>query len=247
MKSVSVALLPSLIQRESLADCTAVVIDVLRATSVIATALGNGAAGVIACESIDQAQRRAADLPGAYKLCGERGGLPIDGFDLGNSPAEYPREVIADKTVVMTTTNGTRALAAVDTAADVLTASFLNLSAASDYCAQSADVLLVCAGTDGQISGEDVLLAGAIAKRLIGGHGFETTDDSALLAIAAWEAAEPVASDPARLAEFLALSKGGRNLQRIGFADDLQRVARIDSVPLVPRRESRNPLWLRCQ
>lgn len=247
MKSVSVALLPSLIQRDSLAGCTAVVIDVLRATSVIATALDAGAAQVIACESIDQAQHQAAKLPGTHLLCGERGGLPIDGFDLGNSPAEYPRPKVDGKSIIMTTTNGTRALAAVDAAADVLTACFLNLSAAIDHCSQAADVLLVCAGTDGQISGEDVLLAGALAKRLIDRHGFETTDDSALLAIAAWDAAEPVADDPQQLAKVLALSKGGRNLKRIGFADDLLRVAQIDAVPVLPRRVSHDPLVLRCR
>ena len=110
----------------------AAVIDVLRATSTIVEALANGARSVYPAATMDDAVRLAQSLGRKeVLLCGERGSRKIEGFDLGNSPLEFTREAVADKVVVMTTTNGTPALVAGSTADRCVVASFLNLSAAA--------------------------------------------------------------------------------------------------------------------
>ena len=107
--AVNVHLLPSLIAPEALAGSTVVVIDVLRATTTIVHAMAAQAHEIIPCLEVDEARRMAGRLKCDTVLGGERGGEPIDGFDLGNSPAEYSAHAVADKTIVFTTTNGTRA------------------------------------------------------------------------------------------------------------------------------------------
>jgi 2-phosphosulfolactate phosphatase len=157
-----------------LAGATCVVFDVLRATSVMVTALANGAAGIVPVAEIATAlewkQRDAAVL-----LAGERDGLRIRAaqtggveFDLGNSPREYTPARVAGKRIVATTTNGTRALRACAAAPTVLVGSFLNLAATAQWLAQAAPerIVLVCAGTAEFTALEDVLAAGALCDCL---------------------------------------------------------------------------------
>ncbi len=148
-----------------------VVFDVLRATSTIATALANGAAGVVPVSEIAEAlvwRRRQQGI----LLAGERGGVRICGahasggdFDLGNSPREFTREVVLGKTIVTTTTNGTRALRSCMGAKVVLACSFLNLSATAGFLRRldPEHLLLVCSGTGEDEAFEDTLCAGALA------------------------------------------------------------------------------------
>ncbi len=165
---VFVHLLPSLIPPGSLRGGVAVVVDVLRATTVMVRALANGCAAVIPCGEIDEARTVAAGLPpGTAFLGGERGGLPIPGFDLGNSPDDFTFEACQGKTLVMTTTNGTRAILASLEAERVYVASFANLKATADELTvqllkkdHGYPIHIVCAGTEGFISLEDSLLAG---------------------------------------------------------------------------------------
>ena len=125
--------LPRLIPHGALRGGVAVVVDVLRATTVMVYALAAGCEAVIPCSEIDEATDTAASLPeGTVLLVGERQGLPIPGFDLGNSPADFTPEVCAGKTLVMTTTNGTRAILASLEAERVYIASFGNLRATSN-------------------------------------------------------------------------------------------------------------------
>ena len=167
---VFVHLLPSLIPPGSLRGGVAVVVDVLRATTVMVHALAAGCEAVIPCGEIDEAKAIAASLPpGTALLAGERQGLPIPGFDLGNSPGDFTPEVCRGKTLVMTTTNGTRAILASLEAERVYIASFGNLRATSDEISvqflkkdHGHSVHIICAGTEGFISLEDTLLAGAL-------------------------------------------------------------------------------------
>ena len=129
MQSVHVHLLPQLVRPEELAGTTVVVIDMLRATTTIVEALSAGAVAVIPCGEIEEARQCARQRSPAALLGGERGGRPIAGFDLGNSPAEYTAERVGGKTVVLTTTNGTRALLHSRQAARVLVAAFANCAA----------------------------------------------------------------------------------------------------------------------
>lgn len=254
MSQVHVHLLPSLIPPGALRGGVAVVLDVLRATTVMAHALASGCMAVVPCLEIDDARRVAAELPtGKSLLGGERGGLPIEGFDLGNSPASYTPEICRGKTLVMTTTNGTRAILASLEADRVYVASFVNLSATVREIAvefreanHGRDVHLVCSGTEGRVSLEDSLLAGALAAR-IADLTVETLhekaalgNDEAFLVVAQWLEIEQ-SLERQGLAALLSLGRGGQNVRRIGLAADIEDVARIDRFGLVAELR-RDPL-----
>src|SRR3954468_8360691 len=150
-------------------------IDVLRASTTIAVALANGARTVIPLESSEDVVTRSKQFERAgVLLAGERRMLKMEGFDLGNSPLEHTREAVEGKTVLLTTTNGTRALLAVQGARDVVVASYVNLTAVSAMLRSAlrggADITLLCAGQDRQFALEDAGCAGryvhTISKRL---------------------------------------------------------------------------------
>jgi 2-phosphosulfolactate phosphatase len=160
--------------RRDLSRTTCVVFDVLRATSSMITALAHGAAAILPAQTIPQALALRDQHPEAL-LAGERHGLRIDAkltggidFDLGNSPREFTPERVRNRTVIMTTTNGTRALQAVAPAQRVLIGSLLNLSATASFLASlaSGPILLVCSGTNEEASFEDTLGAGALCAAL---------------------------------------------------------------------------------
>jgi 2-phosphosulfolactate phosphatase len=166
----------SALAKRDLQNATCVVFDVLRATSTFVTALHHGAKAVIPVAEISEAlvlRQKQPDL----LLGGERNGVRIRAaqtggvdFDLGNSPREYTPEKVHGKTIVSTTTNGTRALSAGAGAQSVLAASFLNLTATAKFIQklQPIQIVLVCAGTRENVATEDVLAAGALAQMLIG-------------------------------------------------------------------------------
>ncbi|QDV41902.1 putative 2-phosphosulfolactate phosphatase [Stieleria neptunia] len=232
-QSISVSLTPSELSPEcDLHQACSVIIDVLRATSVMATAGQSGVGRMTTCENVHAAAQLADQTPIRPLLCGERHCKPIDGFDLGNSPAEYTPERVADRDLVLTTTNGTRAIHAAMRSRRLLAASFLNLNATVAAVRSEPHLQIVCAGTNGQISFEDVLLAGAIIDRLDppalqdsapSGH----LDDSARIAWSAWRQAD-VNTRP--LGQSLAQSLGGRNLIEAGYEADLQRCAQVSTI-----------------
>jgi 2-phosphosulfolactate phosphatase len=217
----------------------AVVIDVLRASTTIVTALASGAAAVVPLADVDAARRRAAALGGAAILGGERGGRPIAGFDLGNSPAEYRAARVAGRIVVITTTNGTAALDACRGAREVLVGAIVNrtavAAAARRFAVGGAAVHLVCAGTDGRVTEEDVLAAGAILDAAGVEEAGDTLDASAASALAAWRAVAARGALPATLAEPFRRSRGGANLVALGMESDLVLAAAIDTCGVVPR------------
>jgi 2-phosphosulfolactate phosphatase len=231
--------LPELITPEELAGGVVVVIDVLRASTTIACALAAGAVDVIPCLEVEDARRVAAGLPpGTFVLGGERGGRPIDGFDLGNSPGEYTPESVGGRTVVFTTTNGTKALMRCRLAKRVLVGSLVNRSAVCEALAEAEWVHLVCAGTRGRITRDDVLAAGAIVEGLVetGGGRWELNDearvagDCSQFSVFSFQsrALGPV------LAQALRATQGGRDLVEIGLGRDIEVAARVDSCPVVP-------------
>src|SRR3954469_23840669 len=160
---VYVHLLPDLTPPGALSGGVAVVVDVLRATTMMVHALSAGCVAVIPCGEVDEARDVAARYPkGEALLAGERQGVAIPGFDLGNSPGSCTPEVCRGKTLVMTTTNGTRAILACLDAERIIIGSFPNFAATAQILhSDERRVHIVCAGTDGQISYEDSLLAGA--------------------------------------------------------------------------------------
>jgi 2-phosphosulfolactate phosphatase len=237
LNQLNVHFLPSLVRPEELAGGTAVVIDVLRATTTIVYALAAGARAVIPCLTIDEARGKAASLQrGQVVLAGERGGLPIPGFDLGNSPREFTRQSVGGKTVVLTTTNGTAALLHCRPAERILVASFANLSALCYVLGRCPRVRLVCAGTDGHLTGEDGLLAGAIAEQLQA-RGNVSSDSDAGVVLTLWSSTIESATGDQRAARLIAAmreSPGGRNLVRIGMDRDIETAAEIDRFNIVP-------------
>lgn len=145
---------------------TVVVIDVLRATSTIVTALHNGCKAMIPTASISEALSTAARLKNVL-LAGERNTQKPAHFNLGNSPWEFRPEVLSGKTIVFTTTNGTKALRSIQNAREIIMASFLNLDAIVAYLnRQQNDVIFYCAGNDGAFSLEDTLCASLIMRKL---------------------------------------------------------------------------------
>ncbi len=151
------------------ADRIVVVIDVLRAATTVAQALTHGARAVIPFESVDDAAQCAKSMDqDAVRLGGERRMMRIPGFDFGNSPMEYMPDAVRGRTIVYTTTNGTRALTATHGARAVLFAGFVNTQATVDaVCALAedvADIAVVCAGTDRRLALEDVVCAGRLVR-----------------------------------------------------------------------------------
>lgn len=180
----------AVLPRRDLSDTVCVVFDVLRATSSIVTALANGAAAIVPVAEISEALDWKQKHPEVL-LAGEREGLRIRAeltggidFDLGNSPREFTHEKVQGRTIVLTTTNGSRALRACAAAKEVLAGSFLNLRATAAHLQKLAasNVLLVCSGTFDQAAYEDVLGAGALADFLWSGFSAGEIADSARLA-----------------------------------------------------------------
>jgi 2-phosphosulfolactate phosphatase len=232
-RSVSVHLLPDLVEPQQLAGKTAVVIDVLRATTTVVTALANGALEVLPFLNVDDARERARQLGTAVLLGGERGGLRIEGFQLGNSPAEYSMAMVGGKSVLFTTTNGTRAMQRCKLARRVLVAGFVNLSAVCRELSDEAEIEIVCAGTDGHVTREDTLLAGAIVDDLARSTNVPlVTNDQADIAADAWRAAVGDLTGSSPLSQALRASRGGRNLIEIGHENDIDLAAQIDRFDL---------------
>lgn len=234
--------LPHVVQPEEMAGGTVVVVDVLRAATTICHALEAGAAEIVPCVEVDEAQRKAASLPGEVVLGGEREGLPVEGFDLGNSPSEYTPDRVGGKTLVFTTSNGTRALHHARLADRVLLGAFVNASAIVRELLGQEQIHILCSGTHGQYSEDDVLLAGMLAERLERTGGFNYAQNAqAATAREFWLSsfalpkalgAEPL--EPELLVPKLRQSAGGRNLVAVGLEADLTDAAHIDRFECAP-------------
>jgi 2-phosphosulfolactate phosphatase len=148
----------------------AVVIDTLRATSVMITALNNGCRQVVPTIEIDEAMRRKRTMPEQIVLLGgERDAVMIPGFDLSNSPQEYTREMVEDKVLVLTTTNGTAAIHRAASSKRVLIGGMINASAVARKLKEEGDhTTIICAGTRGKYSLDDIFTAGCIISKLRG-------------------------------------------------------------------------------
>jgi 2-phosphosulfolactate phosphatase len=248
---LSVYALPEFADPQQLAGGTTVVIDVLRASTTIVYALEAGARGVIPCEEVAEARAVARNMPpDAVVLGGERGGLPIEGFDLGNSPREYLPQKVGGKTLVFTTTNGTRAILRARHADRVLIGAFVNASAVAEQLTGQPQIHLLCAGTRGRIGRDDLLLAGLLVDRILGqGDLAYEQNAGAVSARQTWlhSVAQPpsVAGEsfqPQQLVEQLRDSLGGKNLIAIGLEEDIMAAAWIDrfrSVPELDRDKTR--------
>lgn len=212
----------------------AVVIDVLRATSVMAQAIASGARGIYPAGSMEEAVRLGQNLDRSELiLCGERRGLRIEGFDLGNSPLEFTPDTVGNRTLVMATTNGTPAMVAASAASRVYAASFLNLGAVASAVGDADAVTIVCAGREKRFALEDAVCAGMLAERIMEGRDAVELDDGAMAALTL---AKRYAAD---LEGMMRDTAAGRQLIDIGQEPDLVFCAGVDQLDVVPRLEDR--------
>ena len=213
------------------------VIDVLRASTSIAVALANGARTVVPVEDVDEAITRSRQFERTQvRLAGERRMLPIPGFDMGNSPVEFTSEAVNDRTVLITTTNGTRSLLALQGARDIVVASYVNLSVVSVMlraAARANDISIVCAGTEGHFSLEDAACAGRYVRSITQPGSSLTLNDAAR----ACALIDGKYGD--NIAEIFGDSWHGQALAEAGFGDDLVACASVDSHPVVPIYQDR--------
>lgn len=233
---LDVFLTPGELSNADISGRTAVVIDVLRAGSSIVEALASGARAIFPVGSIEEALRLANTLGrGDVLLSGERRCLPIEGFDLGNSPAEFTAERVAGKTVVMTTTNGTHAMSLTGGAERVFIGSTLNLAAIVEELVRSeSEPVLVCSGRERHFSLEDAVAAGVIVRRLLASRpGERRLNDGALAAL---ELAGRFELD----ADFFARTAGGQAITNAGLAEDLAFCAQLDRHALLPILQQRH-------
>jgi 2-phosphosulfolactate phosphatase len=212
---------------------TAFVIDILRATTAICAALAHGAKAIIPVASTEEALRLAQTIGSDdVRLAGEKNCLPIPGFHLGNSPVEMTEAAVRGKTLVITTTNGTKALLACQGAGAVYPAAAVNLSAAAERAREvfqrDGDLLIVCAGRDGAFSLDDAYCAGRLAAVALGDpRPRRGCNDAAIASL------DLVRRYGERWARPLARSHAGRELIRLGFRHDVADAGRLDAYPVL--------------
>ncbi|MCE2393725.1 2-phosphosulfolactate phosphatase [Candidatus Poribacteria bacterium] len=222
--SIDVVFTPDLLPFSDLNGKTVVVADILRATTTITFAVANGATAITPVLTPEDAFRLAADLPNTL-IGGERGGMKVEGFDLGNSPREYTQAVVSNRQIVLTTTNGTRTLQACRAAERVLVGSFFNLSAIVDQLAQvEGELVLACSGREGGFCMEDTVFAGACVAAL---EKIQLTDAAETAKILYQTHRED-------LFGMLRNCYHGQRLASIGLGEDLEFCAQIDLVDIVP-------------
>ena len=207
-----------------------VIVDVLRATSVIITAIEHGCKSVIPVAEVEDAAIMARQLGGErVLLCGERGGVMIPGCNLANSPLEYTEEVIAGRSLVMSTTNGTRAILRAGGSEAVFMGGFLNARAVAEAALSVSDsIAIVCAGTDGRYSLDDVLCSGAIISRILDINGKQSLCDLGRTALALYDSYND------DLFESLRGSLHFERLRALGFEEDIRYCLQEDVMQAVP-------------
>jgi 2-phosphosulfolactate phosphatase len=233
-QKLNVVFLPRLLSAGDIDGADVVVTDILRASTTIISALHNGLDAVIPCAEIEEARRVKERLGPTAILGGERGGVIIRGFDQGNSPREFTPELVRGRQLVHCTTNGTVAMAHCRSANRIFIGAFVNLTAVVEQLRDSTAVTILCSGTDGNITSEDILFAGAFVELAIQHGGSKTLNDQALVALSFWDSVKADLSEGASLADHLKLGAGGRNLLKLGYDEDIRFCAQIDLLPLVP-------------
>ncbi len=235
---------PELIPSSPLPDC-AIAIDVLRATTTIATALHAGAASIQVFSDIDELFRVSDACPAERRLrAGERGGRKLEQCDLGNSPLDCTPETVKDKRIFLSTTNGTRCLESIQESATVLVAALVNRQSVVDYLLKEepATVWLVGSGWQGEYSLEDTICAGAVAAGILeqSAHALgELSGNDELIASLAlyrhWQS---------QLPELLAHSSHGQRLLGLDGHEDMAYCSALDVIDVLPMQKQKGILAL---
>lgn len=209
-------------------NALAVVVDTFRFTTAACEALANGATELTTCASVDSAKQLAKQSDAKLLLCGERECKPIPGFDFGNSPLEYSPENIAGQQLIFTTTNGTRAVQAAHGSVETWLAALTNRKAVCQAIAetQPESLWVLCSGTNGEPSLEDIVTAGALLDHM----DCSCQNDAARLARFAWQQI----SNTGDLQDQLQKGAGGSNVVAAGYTSDIEFAARLDSCSCIP-------------
>lgn len=235
---VDVFLTPAGVEETAFNDKIVVVIDVLRASTSMITALENGAKEIVPVVEVEDALKVASSLFNERPiLSGERNGKIIQGFDLGNSPDEFSASVVGDKSLVFCTTNGTKAILKAKSAKTLLICAFLNVSVVKDFVLKAENLeynlVILCAGKENRFSLEDTICAGLLVDKLLADKKGQAIalSDSALAARILYEKFR--GNELAALRE----SEHGRYLASLGFGKDIEAAARIDASQALPIME----------
>lgn len=228
---------PNQVRPAETAGRLVLIVDVLRASTTVATALGNGARTVIPVEGADEVITRSKEFARSQiLLAGEQKMHSIAGFDIGNSPQAFTPEVVEGKTILITTTNGTRTLLGVQNARDIVIASYVNFTAVLAMmkvaASSNTDIAIICAGEEGVFTLEDSACAGRFVKAIPKRADIQTND-----AAAASVLIEKKYGD--NIAKVFKESAHGQALDAAGFGDDLAAAAKVDSYPVVPIYQDR--------
>jgi 2-phosphosulfolactate phosphatase len=223
---------PELVPAEGNPDC-AIAVDILRATTTIATALAAGAEGVQVFSDLDELMRVSEAHPSELRIrVGERGGKTVEGCDLGNSPFDFTPDVVKGKRIFMSTTNGTRALQKIQNAKSVLACAMINLGSVLRYLRETKPetVWIVGSGWEGSYSLEDTTCAGAIAFNLENEADFG--NDEAIAAATLYKAWKD------EVEELFYQASHGKRLLNLNGAEDIAYCAKIDVVDVLPKQSS---------
>ncbi len=229
--NVNVLFTPNAVTEKSIRNQTVVVIDVLRASSTITTALHNGAKDLIPVPDMATASRIASNMdPDRLRLGGEQDGKRIEGYHLGNSPLEYTEAEVSGRTVVYKTTNGTDAILKAQSAQNIVVGSFLNAAAVVEYIQMAGlDTTLLCSGWHKRAAYDDILCAGLLLSRLWDGNVPKIKTDTARMAYVLYT------HDKRRLANALAQSEHALRLKDLGLDADIAYCSQVDVLDVVPR------------
>ena len=215
------------IKPQKVQDKTVLVIDMLRATSVITTAIANGCKEVIPLLTIEEAMELVRENRDQYILGGERKALKIEGFDCSNSPIEYSSEVVGDKTIVLTTTNGTRAIKGSEGASNILIGAMINAEAAARRIKQlNKDVIIVNEGTYNEFSIDDFICSGYIIDCLINMTDVELMDIS--------KTAHYIYKNNEDIFSFIKLASHYERIKELGLDADLKYCCQKSIIDIVP-------------
>ena len=215
------------IKKEKIENKTVVVIDILRATSVITTAMNNGCNGVIPVLTVEEAAEVVRNSKEKFVLGGERNALRIEGFHYSNSPLEYTREIIEGKTLVMTTSNGTKAITRCEGASNILIGAMVNANATAKKILElNNDVVIVNAGTCGEFSIDDFLCSGYIIDCVLNGVRADLSD-IAITSHYIYKNNEDIHS-------FIKYASHYKRITELGLEADLEYCVRKDIIGYVP-------------
>ncbi len=225
---ISVTFTPVEIESRDVSGASVVVIDCFRASTSIVRALDAGATAVYPQLTVEEAFGERRRRPGAV-LAGERRGMRVEGFDLGNSPRDFSASTVGGREVIMTTTNGTRLLSAAARAKELYVGGFVNLTATARHVSKGCEeVIFAAAGTQGRFTVEDAICAGLMVKAVCG-LGEAEVDDSAGFAVLAagarWESLKTAVLG----------GLGGRNVRAAGHEEDLEDCLALDESKTVAR------------